>query len=346
MPYAKFVYIPIVMFMGFVITDIIHFADSSYLPVILRMVTCAGMIASAYYCLQYRPRYFQTFESGLLIVASLFLVYVGQFAIGLQNYDYQGGLLLVMIYIGTFSRMSARYSVPSLIVAFLCYIAGLAPLLYDIDPHHEIESISIHVSAFILIVAACFRRDLEVNKRFIQAQQLRKQAILLRQQTRKFKALSYVDSLTQCFNRLYLHQILEPKLNQQESVTIYMLDLDFFKSVNDTYGHTVGDRVLRETASNLMQLTPANAHCIRYGGEEFLVLAAGLTQEQSLELGDTFLSATQTIKLPNQKSDITLSVGATFSTHTSSVLDTLIEQADQALYHSKENGRNQTSWHS
>jgi len=343
LPYAKFVYIPIAMFMAFAITDVIHFKEESYLPVTLRISMCLAMIGSALYCLNFKPRSFQFFEAILLIFSSLFLVYVGRLAIDIGNYDYQGGILLVMIYTGTFSRMSARYSLTALLCSFLCYALGLAPMLYDVDPHHEVESLSIHLSTFVLVTAACLRRDLEVHKRFSQSLQIRQQSIMLRKQAKKFQSLSFIDTLTQCKNRLYLHETIEPSLTNETSIAVYMLDIDHFKSINDKYGHQVGDVVLRELAQGILASLPDKTHCIRYGGEEFLILAKGLQFNDVEILGKALLESTT--KIDTFKEDnVTVSIGVSFHEKSQLSLDALIEQADQALYHSKQNGRDQLSW--
>ncbi|MBW3698287.1 GGDEF domain-containing protein [Vibrio sp. T187] len=345
LPYAKFVYIPIAMFMAFSITDVIHFGEVSFLPLVLRLLMCLVMIGTAYFCLHYRPRAFQIFEAALLIFSSAFLVYVGRLAINLENYDYQGGLLLVMIYTGTFSRMSARYSLAVLVMVFACYAAGLAPLLYSVDPHHEVESLSIHVSTFILVIAACLRRDLESHKRFSQELQIRKQSFMLRRQAKTFKALSYLDPLTQCHNRLYLHQKLEPSLNHQDSISVYMLDIDHFKNINDTYGHQTGDKVLKDLARELRKIIPEQGHCIRYGGEEFLIIVIGLTYEKTQALGEALLALTRNVTVIEGHPFITVSVGISHVEYTTLSIDQLIDRADQALYESKQNGRNQMTWH-
>lgn len=343
LPYAKFVYIPIAMFMVFAITDVVHFKEESYLPVILRISVCLAMIGSAFYCLNYKPRAFQFFEAVLLVFSSLFLVYVGRLAIDMGNYDYQGGILLVMVYAGTFSRMSARYSLAALFCSFLCYVLGLAPLLYEVDPHHEVESLSIHFSTFILVAAACLRRDLEAHKRFSQSLKIRQQSIMLRKQARKFKSLSFIDTLTQCKNRLFLHETIEPSLTDDTSIAVYMLDIDHFKGINDKYGHQVGDAVLRELAQGILASLPADTHCIRYGGEEFLILAKGLLFNGVEVLGSALLESTT--KITSFKEErVTVSIGVSFHEKTQLSLDALIEQADQALYHSKQNGRDQLSW--
>ena len=142
-----------------------------------------------------------------------------------------------MIYIGTFSRLSAKYSITTLSFIFSAYLIGLSPLLYEAEPTHEIETISVYLSGYVLISAACIRRDLEVHKRFAQSEQLRKQAIQLRKQSNMFEALSYKDALTGCYNRLYFQQVIGPSINRKQSITLIMIDIDHFKAINDIYGH-------------------------------------------------------------------------------------------------------------
>jgi hypothetical protein len=93
------------------VTDFIHFGAECIMPALLRAIIVIAMWFSASYCIKHRPSSLQRLEAAFLIISALFLVYVGRFAIELGDFDYQGGIILVMIYVGTFSRMSARYSI-------------------------------------------------------------------------------------------------------------------------------------------------------------------------------------------------------------------------------------------
>ena len=232
LPYINFIYIPISIFCAFIVTDYIHFGTECVTPIIFRVLLFLLMMAVARYCITNKPNVLELIESTFLVISALFLVYVGRLAIELSNFDYQGGIILVMIYIGTFSRLSVKYSISTLSFIFLAYLIGLAPQLYEAEPSHEIETISVYASAYILIAASCLRRDFEVHKRFTQSEQLRKQAIQLRKQSNMFEALSYQDALTGCYNRLYLHQVIEPSIDRQLSITSIMIDIDHFKSIN------------------------------------------------------------------------------------------------------------------
>lgn len=339
LPYVNFIYLPITIFLAFVITDFIHFGDQCIMPIILRVVLAGMMAGAAYYCINHRPNVLQQLESVTLITSALFLVVVGRIAIGFGNYDYQGGVILVMIYIGTFSRLSARYSLITLTCILASYLIGLSPLLYAAEPAHELEIISIYLSTYVLVAAACLRRELEVHKRFSQSEQLRKQAIQLRKQSSLFEALSYQDALTGCYNRLYLHQVIEPNINRRQSMTTIMIDIDHFKSINDTYGHQTGDMVIKDIAHAIQAKLPQSSNLFRYGGEEFLIVSQGLDVKQAQQLADDLLSSPDAVTL-----DVTVSVGVKHIERAIGSVEQLIEDADRALYQSKKNGRNCISW--
>lgn len=339
LPYINFIYIPISIFCAFIVTDYIHFGSECITPIIFRVILFLLMMAAARYCITNKPNVLELVESAFLVISSLFLVYVGRLAIELNNFDYQGGIILVMIYIGTFSRLSARYSISTLSFIFLAYLIGLAPLLYEVEPEHEIETISVYISAYILISAACIRRDLEVHKRFAQSEQLRKQAIQLRKQSNMFEALSYQDALTGCYNRLYLHQVIEPSIDRQLSITSIMIDIDHFKSINDTYGHQMGDMVIKELADEIQKRLPTSSNCFRYGGEEFLVMVQGETKASIESLVNSLLESPARLRL-----EVTISIGVKHASQALGSVEQLIDDADQALYISKKGGRNKITW--
>ena len=339
LPYINFIYIPISIFCAFIVTDYIHFGTECITPIAFRIVLFLMMMVVARYCIKHRPNVLEFVESTFLVISSLFLVYVGRLAIDLGNFDYQGGIVLVMIYIGTFSRLSAKYSITTLSFIFAAYLIGLSPLLYAAEPAHEVETISIYVSAYILISAACIRRDLEVHKRFAQSEQLRKQAIQLRKQSNMFEALSYKDALTGCYNRLYLHQVIEPSIDRDLSITSIMIDIDHFKTINDTYGHQMGDLVIKELAIEIQKKLPLGSNCFRYGGEEFLILVQNGTEDSIQSLVDSLLECPSRLRL-----EVTISIGVKHSPQALGSVEQLIDDADQALYISKKNGRNRTSW--
>lgn len=154
------------------------------------------------------------------------------------------------------------------------------------------------------------------------------------------------DPLTGLYNRRFLNETLAQELDKAGqsamSVAFVMADLDRFKVVNDTYGHPVGDAVLRAFADLLKRHMRSHDICCRFGGEEFLAVFPGLTFELACERACAIRSALASapLRLDGVALPITASFGvASFPQH-GTTADALIGAADQALYKAKQAGRN------
>ncbi len=148
------------------------------------------------------------------------------------------------------------------------------------------------------------------------------------------------DSLTGLFNRSYWDRNLYPRLRSgHSSRSIILADIDYFKRFNDQYGHEMGDNVLEAVGSVLWNDFAATAQCVRYGGEEFLVVDSGPLQ-QVLERVEEFCETVRSGNLfDEQPEPVTLSVGLTGPSEGSKSLDERIGEADLALYSAKNRGR-------
>jgi diguanylate cyclase (GGDEF)-like protein len=116
-----------------------------------------------------------------------------------------------------------------------------------------------------------------------------------------------------------------------------MVDLDHFKNINDTYGHLVGDRVLKEFAGRVISLLRMPDQFGRYGGEEFVLLLPETGREAAAVVADRICTAAARAKAPA----CTVSVGLATSTLIDTGIDSLLARADEALYRAKSGGRNQ-----
>ncbi len=158
--------------------------------------------------------------------------------------------------------------------------------------------------------------------------------------------LAKTDVLTGLYNRREVLNIIE-KSNEQHlrNMHVMMLDVDWFKRINDDYGHAVGDQVLQHLSDVLKKWLPKNAHCARWGGEEFLVLIEGLSTDQAKEHANDLLEKVSKTQLDSHpKLSFTLSAGLC-KYQGELTIDQWINQADEALYSSKANGRNRlTVW--
>lgn len=159
--------------------------------------------------------------------------------------------------------------------------------------------------------------------------------------------VSIRDPLTGLYNRRFMEENLTREISRMarvdKSLAVAMLDLDYFKDLNDTCGHEAGDAILREVGRLMMGFRQGSDMTCRYGGEEFLLVLSDLTPQQAWTRLDAFrLSVCQiSIHLYGQTlPHITVSIGlAVFPEHGRTGA-TLIKAADEALYRAKENGRN------
>ncbi len=162
---------------------------------------------------------------------------------------------------------------------------------------------------------------------------------------------SYLDELTGCYNRRYFEEQyrIEFKRAQryQHNLSLIYVDVDDFKEINDFYGHDFGDYVLKTIGHILRSLTRSSDSAIRLGGDEFLILLPETSHESALEVANKLKNAISTFpfqnnSLPNPL-EITVSMGVSSYPRDSIEPDVLVKIADQALYRSKEGGKNRIS---
>lgn len=163
--------------------------------------------------------------------------------------------------------------------------------------------------------------------------------------------LSRTDRLTGLNNRGHWEERLDQEFRRykrsQTPSSLVMFDIDHFKKVNDTYGHQAGDEVIKLVASTLVQLQRETDISGRYGGEEFGIILPETTAEQAKIMAErlrTTIEATQ-VEYEGQVINFTISLGICELSPSVSEYSQWLEHADQALYSSKRNGRNQTSVH-
>ncbi|WP_024954210.1 diguanylate cyclase [Sulfurospirillum arcachonense] len=153
---------------------------------------------------------------------------------------------------------------------------------------------------------------------------------------------SMIDSLTKLYNRHYLEQV-SSKI-KLDKMAIIMLDVDHFKSVNDRYGHAIGDLVLIATARKLIAATRLEDKVIRYGGEEFLILIKSAKVKQDvIKVAQRIKNAIgkEKIRVNDELSiNITVSIGLNLCENSTKFFYDEVKHADEMLYKAKRNGRN------
>jgi len=165
------------------------------------------------------------------------------------------------------------------------------------------------------------------------------------------RKLTNQDQLTGILNRrgfeyLAQNEFLKPN-KIQNKLTVFMLDIDFFKRINDTYGHDAGDYVLTNFVSVISQNLRSSDIFARIGGEEFVIILSLRSQDQINILAQRLKNKIAETKFSTGKHKINMTISIGISTITSELetLQGLVLKADSALYASKRNGRNQVTWY-
>lgn len=275
------------------------------------------------------------------VVSSLMPLVVMIYSESPYKLHYQLGMLLVMVYCTMIQQLPFRYAT----VAMLCmltiqlvttHMAGFADFLT-----WQANALLFISTVTLLLMASCF---LERGARLSYLFALRGR--LLHTQLME---VARTDALTRLFNRRYLDELVtsiwERARETPVNVAFILLDIDHFKSYNDSYGHPQGDSCLKLMSQAIQKNTQDNgAVAFRYGGEEILILMVNTDATQARTLAETVQAAVATLKLPHpaqgEGAQVTISLGIAAAIAPQATADQLINAADIALYAAKHAGRN------
>ncbi|WP_165916401.1 GGDEF domain-containing protein [Marinisporobacter balticus] len=183
-----------------------------------------------------------------------------------------------------------------------------------------------------------------INQKIIETnnQELKAKTEQIQKMNEKLTEFSIKDGLTNIYNRRKLNEVLKYEYNRAKNdnkgLSVMLLDLDRFKSVNDTYGHNVGDKVLIEIA-DLLKRNVRNRDTVgRWGGEEFLIICPETNINQALDLSEKLRKRIEKHKF-QEINCRTSSFGVSIYKKGDAIED-IIKRADEGLYKAKENGRN------
>jgi len=165
---------------------------------------------------------------------------------------------------------------------------------------------------------------------------------------KEFNSLITKDPLTGAYQRGFLMERMNEEIQwcnlYKEPLTVAMFDIDFFKKINDTYGHQTGDKVLMELIHLAHSSMPERALIGRYGGEEFCVLLPSTDEDTAKDILEAFREEVEKKDFYTFKGDkikVTISIGfTTYYGEENSPIDEIIQKADIALYRAKQSGRN------
>lgn len=217
-------------------------------------------------------------------------------------------------------------------------------LVDDGDTDRLVKALEIGVNDYV-------QRPIDRNELYARGKtQLRRKryADRLRSNFQKSVELAITDPLTSLYNRRYmfshLETLMQESVDTNKTVSYIIVDIDYFKSVNDTHGHDIGDEVLKEFSERIItNIRGADLAC-RYGGEEFVIImpdtdlsfAYMVAERMRLYVADRPFE----VEGLEEKLDLTISIGVTCSEGEGDTTAAMMRRADQALYRAKRDGRN------
>lgn len=215
------------------------------------------------------------------------------------------------------------------------------PIKYEKGVNYELVwKIAIGSLIAILLVVYWNRKIIKTNRLLEEAQKD------IEEKNKELEKLATTDKLTNLYNRRKIEELLEFEINRSERFNhnfgLAIVDIDKFKEVNDTYGHQIGDKVLKEIANILNTNRRKTDFVGRYGGEEFIIICPESDVEGVIKLMETFKEKICKHKF-SKVGNKTASFGVTMSQRGDSI-ESVLKRADDALYQAKDNGRNKIEY--
>jgi two-component system, cell cycle response regulator len=227
----------------------------------------------------------------------------------------------------------------------------VGPSIVMLSPNPDMATLQAAYGAGFSGVLPAHPSGLELQNAIQMALKVRTIEEQISQLFREFQRLADTDPLTQLPNRRYLEGASSRELSRAqrtgEPLAVLMLDIDWFKEVNDQYGHEVGDEVLVHFSKLLRQHLRLHDILVRYGGDEFVAVLPATNRQQARQVAEKLRKVVHDMvfEVPDDGSiQFTMSVGIAMWDETQATLDSTIRLADQALYRSKQKGRNRTSF--
>ena len=189
------------------------------------------------------------------------------------------------------------------------------------------------------------KHTLEKAKKTLE-DEVEKRTLELEEQKKKAEKLARVDDMTGIWNRRAFveqgEELIRECISYQAPFSLIIIDIDFFKNINDTYGHDAGDLVLKKLSKEISNNIRDSDFFARIGGEEFVIVLPHTTAKQALEKANVLLEKINGLETPYKETTlhVTVSMGVSELIHPHDNISSLLSKADEALYHVKENGRN------
>jgi diguanylate cyclase len=235
-------------------------------------------------------------------------------------------------YVIAYLFLEVKKAAPTTIIVFTVTIIGHFTVLIQQQTFNDTMGVVLNIAIahliYIFLLWTVIRLRIKTDKAAARADMLENYA--------------YVDLLTGILNRRGLEKVFSElhldAAKQKQSYAILVIDIDYFKQVNDTHGHLVGDKILSHIAAKLSRVIHPNDLLGRWGGEEFIVLTLNRTPQQAMDLAENLRTGVSNLIIDGI-AGITVSIGIAYSNEAHSNSD-VFKIADQRLYAAKQAGRN------
>ena len=300
-----------------------------------------------YYYTAYNNNYTPDSFSDVAYISTLLIISIGGL---LYLYRYNQDTIVTLEFSTNIGKRSKELLIPA------CFVLVMLTKGFDLTEFLIFTTLFVVYlasNAYIqstVKTAELLKKEMELNTELEslvseRTQKLREANRKLLAKNRELSYLSNTDTLTNLYNRRYFLSLLEEdlaKLPSGQTVTLFFMDLDRFKLINDTYGHDIGDRVLVEISDRLNRATCDNSIISRMGGDEFVLACTGCSDNATAsDMATRIIAAcSQEVLINGYIFHPAVSIGISIYPQDASDLETLIKNADIALYHAKSQGIN------
>ncbi|MBS7527683.1 GGDEF domain-containing protein [Fusibacter paucivorans] len=283
--------------------------------------------------------------SYLILLTLILIIYP---LMWLNNAGSYGNIAFFMIFNAVFCSLLLRHlnykiilTLQILVFYALLYVEYLYPEMIVPYPNATTRLIDMGFAftlVFLLTFFLVYKIIHEYHENMVELETVKKE---LMEMNSKLQVISETDELTGICNRRYVMHRLESVLtsNRTDSIVIIMMDIDHFKSINDTYGHHMGDEVLKRISQEMGKYIQNDDTLGRIGGEEFLIVLNGASLTEGFEIAEAIREAIAHINWAIKEMHVTIS-GGVYQYKDGESLDRCIDQADKLLYQAKHSGRN------
>ncbi|MFA5955955.1 diguanylate cyclase [Hyphomicrobium sp.] len=301
------------------------------------------MVAALYLSPPVAVREFLAASVGVVLGAGsiLYLMVVGQ---GIHQDAQHQSIILILLFVTMIQRVRFWWAMAACIACFVIHAAGLA-MIPVYDSEFRISANTVFGCAVVLTLFASYVLERETRMNFLLS-------LRGRLQRRDLDAKSRRDCLTGLRNRRSLDEVIEScglAKADGEELAVILLDIDHFKSFNDTAGHQAGDVCLKRVAGVIQsELRDYADDVFRFGGEEFIVVLRGINLPKAIRISERIRRAIEDASIPHPALSrgevVTVSLGAASAILSREIrVGLVISAADAALYSAKRNGRNQVA---